>query len=53
MSADTYKELKARLEWIIDEIRNIKVDMFSCENSEKLNELIKQVKEELELLWNY
>lgn len=50
MSADTYKELKARLEWLIGEIISIKVDMFSCRNSKKLKELIEKAKEEMESL---
>lgn len=50
MSADSYEELKNRLEYLIDEIRGIRYDSYGCSRFEELRDLIDEAKEELELL---
>ena len=50
MSADSYEELKIRLESVLSDIQGIKYDSYGCPQFEKLRYLIEEIKGELELL---
>lgn len=50
MSADTFEELKTRLEYLLEEIKGIKYDSYGCSRFEELHPLIDEVKRELETL---
>ena len=50
MSADSYEELKIRLEFLLSEIQGIKYDSYGCSRFEELRPLIEEAKEELNSL---
>lgn len=47
MSADSREELEYRLEFVLNEIRNIKIDMFNIELTSRIEDYIRDIQEEL------
>ena len=47
MSADSREELEYRLEFILNEIRSIKTDMFNTELTPRMEDYIRDIQEEL------
>ena len=47
MSADSREELEYRLEFILNEIRSIKTDMFNTELTLRMEDYIRGIQEEL------
>lgn len=47
MSADSREELEYRLEFVLNEIRSIKTDMFNTEPTPRIEDYIRDIQEEL------
>ena len=47
MSADSREELEYRLEFVLNEIRNIKTDMLNTELTSRIEDYIRDIQEEL------
>lgn len=47
MSADSREELECRLEFVLNEIRSIKADMFNTELTSRMEDYIRDIQEEL------
>lgn len=47
MSADSREELEYRLDFVLNEIRNIKIDMFNTELTSRIKDYIRDIQEEL------
>ena len=47
MSADSREELEYRLEFVLNEIRSIKTDMFNIELTSRMEDYIRDIQEEL------
>lgn len=47
MSADSREELEYRLEFVLNEIRSIKTDMFNVELTSRMEDYIRDIQEEL------
>lgn len=47
MSADSREELEYRLEFVLNEIRSIKTDMFNIEPTSRIEDYIRDIQEEL------
>ena len=47
MSADSREELEYRLEFVLNEIRSIKTDMFNIELTSHMEDYIRDIQEEL------
>ena len=52
MSADSREELEYRLEFVLNEIRSIKTDMFNIELTSRMEDYIRDIQEELNYFWS-